>query len=142
EVEADKGARLHVREEKQLQEQVQITDMGLDVIAYYLKAKQVSAKVKDALSRVVEMRNRLGQTSAERVRREQHINEIGQEQARIRENMGKLPQNSELYGRYVKKFDQQETEIENLRKEIETIKGTEVKQQQELNAYLLSLDIE
>ena len=87
------------------------------------------------------LRDRLNQTSGERARREQRVNEITQEQARIRENMSKLAQTSELYNRYVKKLDQQETELENLRKEIETLKATEAKQQQELNDYLLNLDV-
>ena len=56
--------------------------------------------------------------------------------------MAKLSQNSELYTRYVKKFDQQETELENLRQEIEIFKTAERKQQQELNEYLLNLDVE
>jgi hypothetical protein len=36
--------------------------------------------------------------------------------------MQRLPQNSDLYSRYVKKLDQQESELENLRKEIERLK--------------------
>jgi cell division protein FtsB len=66
---------------------------------------------------------------------------MGQEQTRIRENMARLAQNSELYSRYVKKLDQQETEIEKLRKEIETLKGGEDEQKRELNDFLLGLDI-
>ena len=56
--------------------------------------------------------------------------------------MKTLAQTSEVYKRYEKKFDQQETEIENLRKEIETYKATEAKQQQELNDYLLKLEVD
>ena len=56
---------------------------------------------------------------------EQRIKEISAEQGRIRENMGKLAQNSELYARYVTKLGQQETEIEALRKEIQAKKAAE-----------------
>ena len=59
----------------------------------------------------------------------------------MRENMGKLAQNSELYNRYVRKLDQQETEIDKIRKDIETLKGTEEQQRKELNDYLMGLDI-
>ena len=72
---------------------------------------------------------------------EQRMKEIGQEQARIRDNMGRLAHTSELYNRYVKKLDQQETEMEKLRKEIDSLKGTEEEQRRELNDYLVSLDI-
>jgi hypothetical protein len=141
-VDAGKGDRVHVREQKQFDEQVQLTNIGSDLIDYYVKARQVSPKVKEALQGLVVRRDRLSQTTAERTRREQRINEITQEQARIRENMTRLAQNSELYNRYVKKLDEQETELENLRKEIQSLKTTEAKQQQDLNQYLLSLDVE
>ena len=59
----------------------------------------------------------------------------------MRENMGRLAQNSELYNRYVRKLDQQETEIDKIRKNIETLKGTEEQQRKELNDYLMGLDI-
>lgn len=141
-VEAEKGARLHVREERPVQEQIQLTDTGPDVIAYFLKAQKVSAKIKEALQKVVELRNQVSQTAADRGRKEQRINEITQEQARIRENMKVLNQNSEVYKNYEKEFVQQDTEIKNLRREIETIRATEAKQQKDLTDYLLSLDVE
>jgi len=135
------GTRLRVREEKPLQQSVALTDSGPDVLAYYLRATQVSDKVKQALQRVSTLRDKLDQTVQQRRRLEQGIQEITQEQARMRENMGKLAQNSELYNRYVRKLDQQETEIDKTRKDIETLKGTEEQQRKELNDYLMGLDI-
>ncbi len=140
-VDAGKSASLRVREEKQIRQIVQLISSGSDVIAYYLQAKQISPKVKEALQRVTSLRDRLGQTAGRRTGLEQRIREITQEQTRIRENMGKLPQNSDLYTRYVKKLDQQETEIDKLRKEIESLKSTEEEQKRELNDYLLGLDL-
>ena len=141
-VDAGGTARLRVREERQLQQTVRLIDSGPDVIGYYIQAKQVSPKVREALQKVIALRDRLDQTSAQRGRLEQRIKEITQEQARIRENMARLAQNSELYARYVTKLDQQETEIEGLRKEIERLKSTEDKQRRELNDYLLGLDLD
>ena len=117
-------------------------DSGSETIAFYVQAKQVSPKVKDALQRVIAIRNRVDQTAASRNRLEQRIKEISQEQGRIRDNMGRLAQNSELYNRYVSKLGQQETEIERFRKEIETLKLTEDKQKRELDDYLLGLDLD
>jgi hypothetical protein len=140
-VDSGKSASLRVREEKQIRQIVQLISSGSDVIAYYLQAKQISPKVKEALQRVTSLRDRLGQTTGRRTGLEQRTREITQEQTRIRENMGKLPQNSDLYTRYVKKLDQQETEIDKLRKEIETLKSAEEEQKRELNDYLLGLDL-
>jgi hypothetical protein len=135
------GTRLRVREEKPLQQSVTLSDAGPDVLAYYMRATQVSDKVKQALQRVSTLRDKLDQTVQQRRRFEQQIQEISQEQARMRENMGRLAQNSELYNRYVRKLDQQETEIDKIRKDIETLKGTEEQQRKELNDYLMGLDI-
>jgi hypothetical protein len=140
-LDAGQTAALRVREEKQLQQTVQLVDSGSDAIIYYLHAKQVSANVKEALQRVVALRDRLSQTTNRRNALEQRIKEIGQEQTRIRDNMGRLAHTSELYNRYVKKLDQQETEMEKLRKDIDGLKETEEEQKRELNNYLVSLDI-
>ena len=81
-------------------------------------------------------------TAADRQRREQRISEITQDQARIREDMGKLPQSSDLYNNYVKDLTQQETELKSLRKEIETLKDSETKQQRDINDFILNLDVD
>jgi predicted RNase H-like nuclease (RuvC/YqgF family) len=132
---------LRVREEKQIQQTLQLSDFGADRLAYYLQARHISPKVKEALQRIVTLRDRAGETARRRGALEQRIREMTQEQSRIRDNMAKLPQNSDLYARYVKKLDQQETEIDKLRKEIETLKTTEEEQRRELNDFLLGLDI-
>jgi hypothetical protein len=141
-VEADKVAKLVVQEEKQFDERVQLINSSNDAIAYYVRAQKVSAKVKDALQKAVQLRDKLSQTAADRARREQRTHEITQEQSRIRDNMAKLNANSELYVRYVNKLDQQETELEKLREQIEGLRNTEAQQQRDLNDYLLNLNVE
>jgi predicted RNase H-like nuclease (RuvC/YqgF family) len=94
------------------------------------------------LKRLIALRDQLDQTAARRSNLEQRIKEISAEQGRIRENMGKLAQNSELYARYVTKLGQQETEIEGLRKEIQAQKAAEDGQRRALNDYLLGLEID
>jgi hypothetical protein len=138
----DKTARLLVREERQHDESVFLTNLRSDQITYYLRSRQVSDQVKKALQQVVQLRDRLNATQAERARQEQSVAAITQEQTRIRENMGKLAQNSELYTRYVKKLDQQETELEDLRRKIESLRDTETGQQRELNDYLVNLEVD
>ncbi|HLZ34960.1 MAG TPA: DUF4139 domain-containing protein, partial [Nitrospira sp.] len=140
-VDPGKSATLRVKETLPVQESIRLMDSGIDQIGYYVQAKEVSQKVKDALQRVVHLRGTLDETRAQRTRLEQRIGEITAEHGRIRDNMQRLAQNSELYGRYVKKLDQQETELEKLRKEIETLKNTEDEQKRELQNYLMNLDV-
>jgi myosin heavy subunit len=141
-VDRGEAEKLTVREQKQLGESLELVSTGSDVIAYYLRAKEVSAKAKQALEKVVSLRDALSKTIAEKTRREQRVNEIAQEQNRIRENLAKLNQSSDLYTRYVKKLDEQETELENLRKEIERLKDEEIRQQRALDDYLLNLEVD
>ncbi len=140
-VDPGKTVTLRVKETLPVQESIRLMDSGIDQIVFYLQAKEVNQKVKDALQRVVQLRGKLDDTRAQRTRLEQRTGEITAEQGRIRDNMQRLVQNSELYGRYVKKLDQQETELEKLRKEIETLKSTEDEQKRELQNYLVNLDV-
>ncbi len=140
-VDAGKTATLRVKETLPIQESILLMDSGLDRIAYFQQAKEVSVKVKEALQRVVHLRGKLDEARAQRTKLEQRIGEITTEQNRIRENMQRLQQSSDLYTRYVKKLDQQETELEKLRKEIEGLTATETERRQELQNYVMALDL-
>ncbi len=56
--------------------------------------------------------------------------------------MGRLDRNSDIYKRYVKKFSDQETEIETLRGRIAELSDKEVKLGKALNEYMMGLDLE
>jgi len=140
-VDPGKSATLRVKETLPVQESILLMDSGVDQIVYYQQAKEVSSKVREALQRVVQLRGKLDDARAQRTRLDQRTAEITAEHARIRENMQRLPQNSDLYNRYVKKLDQQETELEKLRKEIESLKNTEEEHRRELQNYVMNLDV-
>ena len=140
-VDPGKSATLRVKETLPVQESILLMDSGVDQIVYYQQAKEVSSKVREALQRVVQLRGKLDDAHAQRTRLDQRTAEITAEHARIRENMQRLPQNSDLYNRYVKKLDQQETELEKLRKEIESLKNTEEEHRRELQNYVMNLDV-
>ena len=140
-VDPGKSTTLRVKETLPIQETILLMDSGIDQIVYYQQAKEVSPKVKEALQRVVQLRSKLDDTRAQRTRLDQRTAEITAEHARIRENMQRLQQNSDLYNRYVKKLDQQETELEKLRKEIESLKNAEEEHRRELQNYVMNLDV-
>ena len=140
-VDPGKSTTLRVKETLPIQETILLMDSGIDQIVYYQQAKEVSPKVKETLQRVVQLRSKLDDTRAQRTHLDQRTVEITAEHARIRENMQRLQQNSDLYNRYVKKLDQQETELEKLRKDIEALKVTEEDQRRELQHYVMNLDV-
>ncbi|HEV8326937.1 MAG TPA: hypothetical protein VGQ08_05595 [Nitrospiraceae bacterium] len=140
-VDPGKSVTLRVKETLPIQESILLMESGIDQIVHYQQAKEVSPKVKEGLQRVVQLRSKLDDTRAQRTRLDQRTAEITAEHARIRENMQRLQQNSDLYNRYVKKLDQQETELEKLRKEIESLKNTEEEHRRELQNYVMNLDV-
>ncbi len=140
-VDPGKSATLRVKETLPIQESILLMDSGIDQIAFYQQAKEISQKVKEALQRVALLRSKLDDVRAQWTRLDQRTAEITAEHARIRENMQRLQQNSDLYTRYVKKLDQQETELENLRKEIERLKNMEEDHRRELQNYVMGLDV-
>ncbi|NOT23159.1 MAG: hypothetical protein HOP22_10625 [Nitrospiraceae bacterium] len=140
-VDPGKSSTIRVKETLPIQESILLMDSGMDQIVYYQQAKEVSLKVKEALQRVAQLRSKLDDTHTQRTRLDQRTAEITAEHGRIRENMQRLQQNSELYNRYVKKLDQQETELEKLRKEIESLKNMEEEHRRELQHYVMNLDV-
>ena len=140
-VDPGKSATLRVKETLPIQESILLMESGLDQILLYQQAKEVSLRVKESLQRVVQLRSKLDDARTQRTRLDQRTAEITAEHARIRENMQRLQQNSDLYNRYVKKLDQQETELENLRKEIERLKNMEEEHRRELQNYVMNLDV-
>ncbi len=70
------------------------------------------------------------------------LKEIGAEQTRIRANMKEAPKESDTFKRYLKKFDEQETEIEKRQAEIKKLKATMDKEQKDLVEFLRTLKVD
>ncbi|MEN6496966.1 MAG: hypothetical protein ABFD16_21960, partial [Thermoguttaceae bacterium] len=73
---------------------------------------------------------------------EGRIRAIGEDQARIRQNMVQLDRTSEIYKTYVKKFSDQEAEIERLRTQIAEFQAQENQLRKALDDYLIGLDLD
>jgi predicted RNase H-like nuclease (RuvC/YqgF family) len=68
--------------------------------------------------------------------------EIGKDQERLRQNLQAVPAQSELSARYHKKLAEQEDQIEQLQKQTQAAQQQQREQQKDLEAYLLSLDVQ
>jgi hypothetical protein len=135
-------ASLTVAEEQIVHRSFAITNFNDDAIVIYIQADNVSPAVKAALQEVVSKKQAIALLARERQDREQEIAAIGEEQSRIRDNMSRIDRTSDLYTRYVQKFDEQETRIEDLREEIATRLEQEHEAQAALDTYMISLEIE
>ncbi len=135
-------AELKVQEERIATQQVSMNNTNDNFIGIYLRAEVVSDDVKAALEEVMNRKRDINELTALMQQKQTAINEISTEQSRIRQNMQQLAQNSELYRRYVQKFNDQETRIENLRGEIAGLQSQIAEKQQGLNEYIADLNVE
>ena len=57
------------------------------------------------------------------------------------EHMARVPQTSEAYKRYLRKFDDQETEIEKRRAKIDALQADIDRQRKDYEGFILSLNV-
>lgn len=142
-VKAEPGepAKLHVEEERNISQQLELSNLDDNMIRFYINAEVVSDAVKKALTEVVARKQRIAELAAKKQDLERQVATIDQEQQRIRQNMPQLDRNSDLYRRYVKKFSEQEDQMEKLRGGIQEVAADQEKRQQALDEYLAGLDL-
>ncbi len=140
-VAAGGGAELAVVQERRLDQSVLLSNLDQEQITYYLSSRAVDQRVKQALEGLAARKTALAATMGQRQEQERSIDSIHREQSRIRENMERLDRDSALYKRYVSLLDQQEDELERSLERIEDLRLQERRQREELDRYILSLDI-
>ncbi|GJL54545.1 MAG: hypothetical protein NPIRA02_16770 [Nitrospirales bacterium] len=140
-VDSEQTEPLTIQEGKSLEETVSVITSGPDIIGVYLKAKAVNADVKTALEHVVELRQQLLHTQEIRQQLEARTTDIANDQKRIRENMRRLSNQSQLYTRYVKKLHAQETELETIQQKLNALITKERSQKNTLEEYVIGLEI-
>jgi len=141
-VEGNKTKTQKVVLEKVADQSVALLDTGLDGIRFYLSARVISPRVKEALEKVIALRTEVDQAIRRRTELEQEREAAIRDQARIRENLKILVKESDSYQRQQKLFDDFETQIGQLATEIKTAREQEQQKRKALETYLLSLEIE
>jgi hypothetical protein len=143
-VEAKPGepAKLLVEEERTDHQQIALGNLDDNAIKFYLSAKVVDEKVKQALSEIVRRKQAIQEVAVKKAQLEQRIREIAEDQSRIRQNMAQLDHNSDVYKSYVKKFSDQESEIEKTRGQIASLNDQATGMQKSLDEYMLGLDLQ
>ena len=134
-------AKLMVHEERTASQYFAMINVDDGTIALYLRASETSPAVKAALGEVIKRKSELARVAGQRQERERQIQEIDADQARIRQNMTALDHASDVYKRYVKKFSDQEDQIEKLRGEIRELSVQETSLRKALDDYLAGLNV-
>jgi hypothetical protein len=141
-VPAGKTVPFEVSEERVINQQYQLTNLDDETIRIFLKAPATSAAVKKVLEKAMELKNKLAATQREIQQQERQLIVITTDQDRLRKNLKEMPPEAAAYKRYLKKFDDQETEIERLQKLIKELQEEEHNRRKEYEQYLANLNVE
>ena len=116
-----------------------LTEAGIQP---FLNSPVVGDSVKAALRRVLHDRTELATQKQQLTEMQKSLREISDEQARLRQNLEKVPQGSGLQKRYLDKMEKQETEIESLQDRIKKAQAAEKQMEKESTDFAAGLTVE
>lgn len=140
-VAAGKKSKLQVQEENVRSESVTILDADISALAHYSRQGEIPDKVREVLTKAIQLKNALVDTEREINQRREKIAEITNEQNRIRSNMNTVNKNSDYYNRLLSKLNDQETEIEQLQSQIGELEEKMQQQRAELEEFLANTTV-
>ncbi|MGO4129182.1 DUF4139 domain-containing protein [Inquilinus sp. YAF38] len=113
-VAAGKTEKVTVTQEQPLAQSIDLADDADDQIAAWAEDRTLPAKVRQAMAELAGQLAVIRDHEADAERLEQRQGEIGQEQARLRQNIGAVPKDSDLFQRYLGKLNDSESELEQV----------------------------
>ncbi len=139
---AGQTASQAIVEERDVNTNIALTNSDDQTMRFFISQRVVSDKVKQALGQAVELKSKLTATQREIQQQERQLKVIVDDQVRLRANLKEMPPTAEAYKRYLKKFDEQETQIEDFQKRIKTLQDAEHQDRKTFEDYLAGLDVE
>ncbi len=138
-------ASLPVEEIRVLQSNYEIANLGDDQIAVFSKNGTITPDMAQALQKISAQKAVVSKLEEGMEDRQKDIDRIVEDQGRLRENMKALKGSSEekaLLQRYTKQLDQQETQLESLRKSIQDTEAQRDKANEQLETMIADLQLE
>ena len=111
----------------------------------FIARNYIDATTRAALEKIIDLKSRIAAAEARVEAVDEEVTEIGKDQERLRDNIKALTATAEakqLISRYVSKADTQETRLEQLNKEKQTLNGEAARLQSELEAVIRGLALE
>ncbi len=142
ELAAKESGKIEVVQEHTEMQYFGVTQYDLATLMTYVKGGVVSQKVVDAVKKAADMQAAINDTQQRIQELDAEKTGIDQDQNRLRQNMGSVARDTELYRRYTTKLNDQETRLEAIRESREKELATLNRQQAELNAYVAGLNLE
>ena len=140
-VESGQTATLQVVEERTVEEHYALLDEDIDTLQILLRSAQANEAVRQALQTILQRRNQIDELRDSIKVQQERIRAIERDQERIRANMKELDRASDLYKQYVEKLTQQEREIEEARRAVDTLKKQLQSAERALSEFIQNLTI-
>jgi len=138
---ANKVTTLTVKEESLSGTSIAILSADVGQLLQYSRTGEIPKDVRDALAKAAQLRQGIIDVERDINAHSQHIAEITTEQTRIRENMKTVAQTTQYYERLLAKLNEQESSIENLQKERDSLTQKRDSLRKDLEDYLNGLTL-
>ncbi|MFL5244634.1 MAG: DUF4139 domain-containing protein [Gemmataceae bacterium] len=139
---AGKSISADVLEERDVVSTVQLNNTDNDTIRYFLSQTVSTPKVKEALQKAMELKNKHSGTQQELAQVEKQLKVVTDDQARVRANLKETPATAPVYKRYLEKLEKQEAQIEQMQASQKKLQDAELAERQAFDNYLAALDVE
>ncbi|MEE9249958.1 MAG: hypothetical protein V3U93_02385, partial [Alphaproteobacteria bacterium] len=113
-LEADSEATVEVTLQRSRLQTIQLVRMTDAQLVAYAKTGELDPKLRHAIAKIGDLRHAINQHQRRLDQLTHSRQRIFEEQTRIRNNLGRIPSNSDLYRRYLKKLNQQEDKLERI----------------------------
>ena len=135
----DQTQTFEVVQEQTQQQEIRLVETAADQIRVYAQAREFDARTREALTKVLQLQQSVAEAQRKVTQVDGERQQIVQEQARLRDNLARVPANSDLQRRYLTTLDKQETDLEALAKRrTDAEKGVEAAREA-LRTYVASL---
>ncbi len=142
EVGAGKTERFTVKEESNQAQQVTLVSAPADTVVFFSQRGEISKEVRDALAKAVALKQAAVETQQGINDHDGQVNTLSEDQKRIRENLKSVDRTTSYASRLLKKLDDQESQIDKLRNETESLRTKLDGQNRDLQNYLGGLNVE
>jgi hypothetical protein len=141
-IEAGKGKKFTVTQERTRWEETGVVSYDLPTLLRYRTEGKLSDKVVDAVRKAADKQAAINATERTITETTSKMNEISQDQDRVRKNIGVIDKTSVLYATYMTKFTSQETKLEEYRDQQAKSQKQLDEQRADLAEYLRTLNVE
>jgi hypothetical protein len=141
-VAAKKDLSYTVIEERDIGSSVQLTNNADDQIRYFMSLREAPQALKAKLAEALKVKGTWDKVRQDIQAANTRVQTITADQKRLRDNMRELPRDSDLFKKYLKTLEEQETEMDQLQAKLKTLHGDEARTRAAYDDFLANLSAE